>query len=250
MSDIELFLQNKCVSMFAKSADEKSSFVGSGFILELSDTCIFFITAGHLLKEIRSSQSKFALRSDCDMRSIRFGKSVRTSGSQEDDDYDDIDLAIIEIDESFRKTDAFEKHSIKKSQIIDRSELVEYEHLIVHGFPLSKNKKGSASGTTRTYYAIHGQEFDFTLLGKKSQDTHIALKWAKLVDTGKPVKHKPTHPRGLSGSPVWISTKSQDPSECKLVGVFIEYESKYSVGVSTNISIVLRFIEKHFECFT
>lgn len=217
----------------------------SGFALRYMDK-YYIVTAAHAIYVFHQKDCDIRFGFKGETRALDIVREISTNMSA-DSPASDLDIAAWEIRCDSRHLDELKKIALPGEYFTGLNEGQIGDVLFVCGFPLSINKhakrvtrigESALSGRAYSYSSAEAVSTDLGLIGK-SKTKHIAIRW-KDKDLKK---QKITHPRGLSGSPVWRISRNGKNYIARLTGIFIEYHAQLELSICTKSQVLLILLD-------
>ena len=213
----------------------RPEFVASGFFLRYFNS-VYLLTAAHAIDDL--IQNAYVAKNGIFQIP---GVGIRTFGIDEDN----FDLAYWKVEE-----DLAEKVG---AIVVDESQVLRAEFedpfFLVSGFTASKNKASKAVRVDQKIFEQYCYTFstfpvnlDYAIY-RKSPEFHLALDYHVGINS-QGEKISPKHPRGMSGSPVWIAKDQFSTDKLFLGGMLVEYDKEVKAVFCTRIEPILRGINE------
>ena len=242
VKESQLIADEYTYPVFTVDAKGKLDLVATSLTIEVARR-VFLITASHVLKGVKVSDSSFSIVVSDQMAAIE-GEFIYSGNEHLDDSRkgDHFDIAFVELGKEFLAK--YQPKVLSYNKLAFSSHLEEPVALFVHGFPNSRNKKSKIlRNTVVLTMKSHGltgmiqKSCDWERFEGKNDKFHISLMHGNKIDGNKSV-----HPRGISGGGLWGFSSIKNNKDIKLYGVFIEYFKKQNMSFSTRIELVVDFI--------
>jgi hypothetical protein len=235
---------NSCTyPVFVSAGNDKPDLIASSVAIQ-HKTCIYLVTASHVLNELRGMNSPFYVGVEGKFVAIE-GQFTRSVSASEDD----FDIAYIRLSDSFVSENKIK--FVVEEKILFRRNFENFHLALIHGYPCTKNKQVKALSGGTCF-----KSFAFSYSGKidknyarwaplrKMEEIHIGMKYGKAKDVKGEVVIPPK-PQGISGGGLWIMPDSFKSTELYLAGIAIEHHKSPELVFATKIQKVIEFIEQY-----
>ena len=217
----------------------------SGFAVKYNER-YFIFTAAHAIDVLiqKGCEIRFGFKGQT--RALQIINTISTN-MDDDSPTSDLDIGAWEVVLHPKYDRALKEVAVPSEYFVALDETVDSQSLFVCGFPLSINKHSRRetlhglkplSGAAYSYHSAEDKEFDLRTINK-SKSKHIAIRW----EDRDVQKLKITHPRGLSGSPVWGIYANETGFIARVAGIFIEFHSGRGIAVCTKVTIMLMILD-------
>lgn len=235
-----------------RAEGEKIEQIASGFIIVHREK-YFVLTAAHVMHYWFSGsfQPRFGIGGK-----TRGLKIVRRAWTDQDmgSCLRELDIGLWEIDIDGPHGKDIKRFALSSERLRSTGIATAGKHILIPGFPNSMNTEAEwahhlpepeVSGYLYGFMYLPNFAFDLRRM-QKEQETHVAIDWIDIDENG----NKIVFPKGVSGAPAWVFPNDGGINNAKVVGLFIEYEKKYKIGIFTRSEQLVQFIDYVIETST